>query len=131
MSDNWIRVIPEQPDVVLDEERQQRAVSYFRTIMARTAEVRASINDCIVFFDCGGNFESVACPSCETSIDIDLWHDWMNEDFDGEGFTLKEHAMSCCGAQHTLHELRYEMPQGFGRFELCAMNPNLGELSEE
>jgi hypothetical protein len=131
MSDNWIRIIPEQPDLVPVEERQQRAILHLRTIVAQTAELRAFTHDQIVFVDCGGNFESVVCPSCGADIDIDSWQGWMDEDFDGKGFTLSKHAMSCCGAEHTLHELRYQLPQGFGRFEVSAMNPDVGELSED
>jgi hypothetical protein len=29
-----------------------------------------------------------------------------------------------------LHELGYDWPQGFGRFALDAMNPNIGELDD-
>lgn len=131
MSDTRIRVIPEQPDLVPDKERQQRAVLHLRTIVAQNAELRATAYGRIVFVDCGGNFESVACPFCGAEVDIDSWQEWMDEDFDGNGFTLSRHAMPCCGAQHTLHELKYQLPQGFARFEVSAMDPNLGELSED
>jgi hypothetical protein len=39
--------------------------------------------------------------------------------------------MPCCGVSNTLHELVYEWPQGFGRFALEAMNPNIGILEDE
>ncbi len=131
MSDNWIRIIPEQPDFVPDELNQQRAVSYFRTIAPEADEIETLVNDHIVFVDCGANFETVACPSCGTEIAIDMWLGWMEEDFDGKGFTLKSYAMPCCGVRHTVPELIYDWPQGFARFELSAMNPELGELSQE
>ena len=39
--------------------------------------------------------------------------------------------MRCCGAQHTLHDLAYVWPQGFARCDVCAMNPNIGKLSDD
>jgi hypothetical protein len=131
MPDNWIRIIPEQPDLVPDDERQRRAISYFRRLMWRAAEIRVSVNDQIAFIDCGSNFENVACPSCGVKIDIDSWLGWMDEDFDGKGFTFSERLMPCCGVKHTLHELRYQFPQGFARFELSAMNPAVEGLTED
>jgi hypothetical protein len=43
---------------------------------------------------------------------------------------LATYATPCCGAICTLHELAYEWSQGFGRFALDAMNPNIGELED-
>lgn len=131
MSDNWIRIIPEVPDFVPDAQRQERAVSYLRSIAPAADDVAASMTDHLAFIDCGGNFESVACPSCRSALDLKQWRAWMDEDFDGKGFTLTPRAMVCCAARHTLHELKYEFPQGFARFELAAMNPNVGQLSME
>ena len=50
-------------------------------------------------------------------------------DFHEKAFILVRHNLPCCGAQHTLHELKYEWPQGFARFNLCAENPSIGKLS--
>jgi hypothetical protein len=53
----------------------------------------------------------------------------MDEDY-GEGFMLASYATPCCGAKGTLHDLVYDWPQGFGRFALRAMNPNIGKLED-
>ena len=53
----------------------------------------------------------------------------MTED-DVRGFKLEKLVVPCCGGEHTLHELAYAWPQGFGRFALSAVNPNIGELDE-
>ena len=53
----------------------------------------------------------------------------MDDDYDA-GFRLAEYAVPCCGVAHTLHELTYESPQGFGRFSLKAMNPGIGRLDD-
>jgi len=57
------------------------------------------------------------------------WQSRMDEDY-GDGFKLASYSTPCCGARCTLHELVYEWPQGFGRFALDAMNPNIGALED-
>jgi hypothetical protein len=131
MSDNWVRIVPEDPEYVPDQARQRQALEYLRTIAPRADEIAASAEDHIVFRDCGSNFEHVTCPSCGTHLDPDEWGEWMDADYDGAAFILAPRAMKCCGASHTLHELRYELPQGFGRFELSGMNPGFSSLSAE
>ena len=131
MSDTWLRIIPDQPNFVPDQDQQQQALAYLRTVVVPDAEVHTSVKEQVDFLDCGVNFEGVSCPSCGAEIGIDVWQDWMDVDYDGRGFVLGEHMMPCCGARHTLHELRYDRAQGFGRFELIAMNPPIGELSKE
>jgi hypothetical protein len=54
----------------------------------------------------------------------------MDEDYT-DGFKLSQYAVPCCGAKVTLHELEYRWPQGFGRFALDVMNPNIGELDDK
>jgi len=48
----------------------------------------------------------------------------------GDGFKLATYATPCCGKKHTLHELVYDWPQGFARFAVDAMNPDIGKLEE-
>jgi hypothetical protein len=129
MSDNWIIVIPENPEFVPDKATQQKAAGYLHSIAPKADEITSTVSDHIEFADCGGNFEGVSCPSCCAAIEIEVWQDWMDEDYDGEGFVLRSHVMPCCGTGHTVHELRYEAAQGFRRFEVSAMNPNI-ELSD-
>ena len=130
MSDGWVRIIPEEPAFVPEQMNQDRALAYFRVLAPSAEEISASTAEHIVFRDCGGNFERVSCPSCGAELDMADWRELMDADYGEDGFALRKHEMVCCGAQHTLHELRYEFQQGFGRFEMSAMNPNLDELSE-
>jgi hypothetical protein len=64
-------------------------------------------------------------------IELGQWQDWMDQDFTGkdQGFALAQHAVPCCGARHSLHDLNYDWPQGFCRFNVCAENPGIGKLS--
>jgi hypothetical protein len=60
---------------------------------------------------------------------MNWWQEKMDEDFGADkDFKLKPLKLPCCGAVKNLHELKYEFDQGFARFSLSAMNPNLGEL---
>ena len=130
VSDDYIRIIPRDPDFVPDEVRRQNAVSFFRTIAPQADEIRSSVSENVTFIDCAENFERVCCPSCGAELSVHAWQKWLDEDFDGEGFAFSQHAMPCCVARHLLHELTYEWPQGFARSKVWAMNPNIGKLTD-
>ncbi len=129
MSDNWIALIPEDPRFVPDEAKQRQARDRFAEVAPEADEIDIKVSENVRFFDCGGNFERICCPSCGAEIPIAWWQDRMDEDY-AEGFKLAAYATPCCGAACTLHELVYEWPQGFGRFALDAMNPNIGKLED-
>ena len=133
MSDDYVYIIPEGPELVPDEAKRQSAVSYFRGIAPKAVEVTASVSDPVEFIHCGQNFGKIRCPSCGAVLELGQWQDWMDQDFKGkeQGFVLSQHALPCCGARHSLHDLNYEWPQGFGRFNVCAENPGVGKLSDE
>jgi hypothetical protein len=130
MSDNWIALIPEDPRIVPDAAKRQRARDRFAEIAPDADEIEIKVSEKVEFFECGANFERVLCPSCSAEIPVDWWQDRMDED-SGDGFKLASYATPCCGNKCTLHELVYEWPQGFGRFALDAMNPNIGELEDK
>lgn len=108
MSDDYVHIIPAEPGVVPDEAKRQAAVSYFRSIAPQASEVSSSVSESLEFVDCGGNFGKICCPSCGVEIELDLWQEWMDQDYGEKGFTLTQHSMPCCGAQHRLHDLAYE-----------------------
>ena len=116
-----------------EEPKRQIALAYFRTISPKAGEITSSVSDDIKFIHCGGNFGKIRCPSCGLEVEVRHWQDWMDQDFQGKakGFVLSQRALPCCGAQHSLHDLNYEWPQGFARFKLCAENPSIGKLSKE
>lgn len=140
MSDHWIALIPEDPHFVPDAAKRQRARDRFAEIAPEAEEVEIKVSEKVVFFDCGENLERILCPSCGSQIPVDWWQERMDEDsgLDGwqdrmgeaDGFMLASYVTPCCGKKCTLHELVYEWPQGFGRFALDAMNPNIGKLED-
>lgn len=130
MSDNRIALIPEDPRFIPEATKQSRARDRFAEIAPQANEIEIKVCEKVEFFDCGANFERVLCPSCGSEIPVVWWQDRMDEDYVANGFTLASYATPCCEAQRTLHELVYEWPQGFGRFALDAMNPNIGKLED-
>lgn len=133
MSDDYVYVIPEEPGFVPGEAKCQGAVAHFESIAPGAGKIEVSVSEHLEFVHCGANFGEIRCPSCGALIELGQWQDWMAQDFKGkgQGFLLSQHALSCCGAHHSLHNLNYEWPQGFGRFRVCAENPGVGKLSEQ
>jgi hypothetical protein len=129
MSENWIALVPEDPRFIPDAAKQRRARDRFAEIVPEADEIEIKVSEKVEFFDCGANFERIGCPSCGSDVPVAWWQDRMDEDY-GDGFRLASYATPCCGARCTLHELVYQWPQGFGRFALDAMNPNIGELED-
>ena len=130
MSDNWVIVMPEAADYVPSEEAQRKAVALFKELAPSADEVKAEASAGIRFIDCGANLERVLCPDCGAEIEIDWWQDRMGQEAEA-GFPLRRIPLPCCGAARNLDELRYDWPQGFARFSVEAMNPGIGDLTDE
>ena len=131
MSDHFITLIPEDPRHVPDEPRRNRARQRFLEIAPSADKIEVELNEKVMFFDCGENFEQVCCPSCGSEIPIEWWQERMDDDYLDGGAKLDRYATPCCNATQTLHELIYKWPQGFGRFGLSAMNPRIGDLDDD
>lgn len=124
MSDNWIVLIPEDPKFVPTRANRELARERFAEIAPNADEIEVEVFKTVRFFDCGNNLERILCPTCRTQIPTNWWQDRMADDY-SDGFRLANYPTPCCKAEHTLHELVYEGPQGLGRFALRAMNPNI------
>jgi hypothetical protein len=130
MSDDWITLIPEDPNHVPDATRSHRAKARFAEIVPRAERIEMQLTDAVEFFNCGQNFERITCPSCRSDISVEWWQQRMDDDYE-RGFKLEKYATPCCNRQCSLHELFYTWPQGFGRFAIDAMNPNVGVLDDK
>ena len=131
MSDNWIALIPRDPQFVPDEALQHLAADRLAAIAPEAEEIEIKVSDHVQFFDCGANLERITCPSCGQDVSVDWWQNRMDDDHNGSGFKLAGYSIPCCGASVRLDELRYDWPQGFARFGIDAMNPDISELSTE
>ena len=54
----------------------------------------------------------------------------MDDDYVDGGFTLGCYPTPCCGVKLSLDQLCYEWPQGFARFAIAVMNPNIGKIND-
>ena len=130
MSDDWIILIPEDPEFVPDASNRKNAEELFTKIAPDAEQIATETFEDLKFFDCGSNFERIRCPSCNSEISTKWWTTQMDVAFK-DGFKLEKQPVPCCHSLHTLHELVYEWLQGFGRFSMSAMNPNIGKLSDK
>ena len=128
MSDSYIELIPQVPAFVPTQEAVRKAVRLLEEIAADAWSVTADVSQDIKFRDCGENFESVSCPECGTPLLNSWWSERMSDDYNGEGFTLSSVQLPCGHTVASLNELKYDWEQGFSKFALTAMNPNIGGL---
>jgi hypothetical protein len=127
MSDNWLILIPKSPDYVPSKEAQDQAIALFKAIAPESDEVKVEVSEHPRLIDCGANLERIICPCCHTDLGIDWWANWVSEETK-LNFPLKPTQLPCCGAAQSLANLIYDWPQGFARFSLEAMNPNIRDL---
>src|ERR1043166_3178744 len=131
MSDNWIKVIPDDPYVVPHINRQQRALAHFKKLFPDAYEVRTDVFETIQFFGCGPeNLVRIGCPSCDKDIPVTWWLACIEKD-DVGGYQLEEYSMPCCREKFTLDDLDYEGAQAFGRFVLEVWNPGIDLRDED
>jgi len=131
MSDNWIILIPEDPHHVPDQSRQEEAVCHFYSLAPDMDEDGLRVSERLLFFDCGANLQSIVCPHCGGEVSVDWWQEQIEDGYDEEFLSMRAYAVPCCGKAVTMADLKYDWPQGFARFGIEAMNPNIGELPAE
>ena len=124
MSENVLRLIPQDPDFVPSEQASRNAKGLFEHLVQDATEICASTEDCVQFFDGGECFESVRCPACGHDVQ-EWWPTAMDDAWEGEGFGSLEVLTPCCDTATSLNLLRYEGEQGFARFALEARDPGL------
>lgn len=129
MSDNWIIVIPENPDYIPPLESRQKAEEYFRSIAPRSDEVKEEATEEFRCIDCGGNLSKIICPACGAELKVQWWLGVMDEEAKA-GSPLRPVTLPCCSAQSSLGRLQYDWPQGVARFTVETMNPGLPDLTD-
>lgn len=131
MSDNYVTIVPVDPQLVPAEESVVGLEALVRTLAPALEGMERQVHPGVRFFDAGANFESVACPHCRQTLDLGWWSETCDHDLVDGAFLLAERALPCCAGKATLNDLVYDWPQAFGRFGLRIMNPSRAAFSEE
>jgi hypothetical protein len=126
MSDDWMIVLPLDPLAVPAKERAQAALDVLRTLRSKADEHELHFSEVPQFFHCGGNYQTVFCPFCETDIGdwaLDAIGAWW-ERADRRDLSAET---PCCGRPTSLNDLDYVWPQGLAcvGFELMNGGPDL------
>jgi len=124
MSEVALFVIPQDPFFVPGGPAQAAAEALARRLAPAAEAIAVSVTAKPQFFDAGENFRSLRCPEGGKRLDMEWWAELMEEDFDGEGYSLAAWP-SPCGRPVTLAELVYDAPQGFARFAVALANPGV------
>jgi hypothetical protein len=130
MSDNYLRLIPIDPEYVPNRIVQETARERLAGFVPEADEVTVETSDEVRFIHQGANWERVTCPSCKQELEISQWQQLMDEAYTTRLSNLQV-KMSCCGSICSLNDLKYEWPAGFARFVLEAANPNSDLTAEQ
>ncbi len=145
MSDDYLKIIPEDLSFVPDESGYEKAIQKLESWTPDGEEVEIQVYDHVEFIDQGENLEAIICPACNkrlNKLDDNLVNDWwenanLGADMTkGEGvFRLDDSCvvkMPCCRKEVKFTDLKFDWPAGFARFELSAHNPYLeSNLSDD
>ena len=120
MSENYLRLIPEDPSEMPSTEAAAATVAILQKIFPEAEQIRAHRYGEIKFIDPGSNLARVLCPDLTGA-----WPAWMDESSTSH-FDARNVIVSCCSKSIDLNDLIYEWPAGFAKFVLEAVNPKLG-----
>ena len=123
MSDDWLIIIPTNPKWLPNHEQGERALEVFNTFVPAAREVSMATSERVQIVLSGPNTDVIACPACGAQLG---W-EWFGSELDSReasGFEELEVPLPCCAATISLNDLRFDMPMGFARFELSALNPD-------
>jgi hypothetical protein len=122
MSDDFLRLIPTDPQCTAGDRQLREASALLASFLPQAQEVTFEIKEQVSFIDPGQNLERIFCPRCGHQVDMGWWADQMDAAYE-TGFSDLSVKMPCCGATVSLNDLQYDWPAGFARFVLEARNP--------
>jgi len=135
MSDNYLKLIPKDPNFIPDQSTHQDAINLLEELTPDGEEVEAEVYSQLTFIDQGQNLEEIVCPSCSKVLALDPCSE---EDADGEKIIEEIDRQSennelesglikmpCCNNNVKTTDLEFEWPAGFAKFELSSLNPEI------
>lgn len=130
MSDNFLKLIPQQPQFVPDAENIGQALKLLISYLIEADEISVIISREVRFIDPSGNWEAVLCPNCKANL-----NDWVGEAinlaYQNSAFENLAIVTPCCRFHTSLNDLEYHWPAGFARFSIEARNPFIGGELEQ
>ena len=141
MSDNYLRIIPTDPNLVPSEAVADQVVNLIGPAFPEADEVVAESHGHPVFIDQGANLEAVLCPTCGKRLRLDFadevdpirdwWHE-LTDPLESSNVTEVQARMPCCQAMVPFTALQFDWPAGVASFEISIMNPGVPDaLSSE
>lgn len=128
MSDTIYKIIACEPDFEPTQEVGSNMVEHLKGCISADS-VKIKYHKQVSFIDCGGNLESITCPSCGKELSFVWWGEVMEQAAQSE-FEELNVVVPCCNREVSLNELEYDCPCGFGKWEIEVWNPQ-GELTSE
>ena len=131
MSDHYLFVIPTDPTFVPDASAQQGAMRLAMRAFPNVDKIVLEQSERIEFVFALGNYEAPSCPFCGSDLDHWFWTalDQWAKRIDTGRLTV---TLPCCRQPGSLNDLAYgDFPQGFARFQLPAMNANIGWIGSD
>ena len=130
MSDNYITLIPEDPNYLPPAQAQEEARALLETFVPEADEVTIRVSEEFIFE--GPPISGVLCPVCR--VDIEEWFEELLDETaeahseEHSNFSDLTAITLCCGSTISLNDLDFGWPAGFSRFALDALNPNVPDL---
>src|ERR1700741_243305 len=97
MSDNWLQLIPSDPEFQPSPQAASQACSLLSTFVPEADDVSVSFKSTTEFFHPGANWSGVQCSSCGADAET-WWHEAMAAAYQTN---FKELIVTapCCGAR--------------------------------
>ncbi len=130
MSNNVLKIIPEDPYLFLSQEAMERAPNELaRFLSKRKEDIKVITTDDVRFVDPGSNLREIKCPFCFSIIDFEWWQEAMDKAYE-ENFKSLTIETPCCHKITSLNNLIYDWVAGFARSSIEVIDPN-GDITQE
>ena len=122
MSEHEIIILLRDPQQQPTADIIAATKAFIAGLFPAAEHIDVTCTDEVRYYDCGGNFEHIHCPFCQTELSVEQWHSLMEADYNTEhnSFAMQSLALPCCGKLCNLNQLQYSFEQGFGRTRWAA-----------
>ena len=129
MSENYLRIIPADPNLVPTRAVANQIVDLVRRAFPAADEVVAERHRRPTFIDQGENLEAILCPACGKRLALQAadevggwWHD-LADSLHNKNLTSVEATMPCCRRVVPFTTLEFDWPAGVASFEISIRSP--------